>query len=732
MATTKNGIYYPGDYNAKADIPTDLKKMAESIDKNVQDNKYNDEPIKQDIQELQTDVSDIKAEQEVQNDLLERTQNALINITTEKSSNINVKDSSDLNAKIDVYGSSSQKTRSGKNKFDIEKLTGANITDKDSTTGTFTMTNCWATTIMNNDSLQEILKPNTQYKCIADVTLSSKPNDLSSVNNHGDVLALFNSSTNTVYKILSVSSADEKNSWEVNATKSLNKTFTTPADLTGFVMIGYNYRTERLTIEGSFKIKNAMILEATENDESFEQYGASPSPKYPSEIENTGDNINLFNKEAVESGKYIEASTGEVKSSGETSASDYINIKDIKELILSGDDIVRTNGGAFYSSEKVYISGFTTTQIWSGIDIPETANYVRVTVTTANLDKIKLEKGKKATSYSSYKCGSIDITVCNKNLFTGFTKGKGLNDTTGEETTNSTGAVSNFIEVGFSKNSNYYLSGLTNTLNSYIAAYNKNKEFLGRIGANAQTNISFNKDSFTLYSAEGDIAFVRVTQYEITTSTGTIDDIDDLNVQLEANNVATDFIAHEEQLITFPLSEGQRLADGDYLASDGIHHVRKQTALPNATSLSEANLFGVNCKLAYYTLAGSKSSGREYNFLSDKIAPANEAFGQYKGYKNGKTINIMTTLDDTLENFNSKIAGSIVEYELAEEEIEAYTEEQQEAYNKLQNVLSYKPVTNVFTDKAQLVFKYIADTKTYVDNQYNGLAQQILEIVGGK
>lgn len=33
MGTTTNGISYPSDYDVAADIPEDLKKMAESIDK---------------------------------------------------------------------------------------------------------------------------------------------------------------------------------------------------------------------------------------------------------------------------------------------------------------------------------------------------------------------------------------------------------------------------------------------------------------------------------------------------------------------------------------------------------------------------------------------------------------------------------------------------------------------------------------------------------------------------
>ena len=45
MATTKNGINYPDNYSAMADIPNDLKEMAESIDTAIENNKYNDEDI---------------------------------------------------------------------------------------------------------------------------------------------------------------------------------------------------------------------------------------------------------------------------------------------------------------------------------------------------------------------------------------------------------------------------------------------------------------------------------------------------------------------------------------------------------------------------------------------------------------------------------------------------------------------------------------------------------------
>ena len=87
---------------------------------------------------------------------------------------------------------------------------------------------------------------------------------------------------------------------------------------------------------------------------------------------------------------------------------------------------------------------------------------------------------------------------------------------------------------------------------------------------------------------------------------------------------------------------------------------------------------------------------------------------------------------ENLEKFKAylaeqKTAGTPVklEYELETEEIEAFTEEQQAAYDQLQNAKTYKTVTNVFTDKALLEFKYIADTKTWVLNEIKPLKEQI-------
>lgn len=152
---------------------------------------------------------------------------------------------------------------------------------------------------------------------------------------------------------------------------------------------------------------------------------------------------------------------------------------------------------------------------------------------------------------------------------------------------------------------------------------------------------------------------------------------EDMEIQIEKESNKSSYISHQGQSITFPLADGQKLMQGDYLADDGIHHVRAQMILPDATKLLTGTVLGTNCKLTDYSLTGAKSVGRSYNFKCDKIKPANEQYGQYSGYRNSTNFIVMTNLEDTLDNFNSKITGSILEYELAKEVIEPYTSEQQ-------------------------------------------------------
>lgn len=149
-----------------------------------------------------------------------------------------------------------------------------------------------------------------------------------------------------------------------------------------------------------------------------------------------------------------------------------------------------------------------------------------------------------------------------KNKFSGWVKGIAINSTDGHQLANKTRASSDYIAVDFNQNPNYYLSGLANTLQTFVAVYNSNKEFLGRTAALLVSYFSLNSSSFIEGTSQGtgDIAYLRVTTYENTPSgtTGAIDDVDNLETQLEEGTVATNYVPYNS--LEFK-DEGKNLFD---------------------------------------------------------------------------------------------------------------------------------------------------------------------------
>lgn len=112
---------------------------------------------------------------------------------------------------------------------------------------------------------------------------------------------------------------------------------------------------------------------------------------------------NLFDKSTAKATRGISASNGAEMESPNASASDYIELTNINSIILSGTNINFTNGGAFYNSSKVYVSGFTHAQIKAGIDVPTNAKYIRFSTETSALNTTMLNSGKIALPYTQHR-----------------------------------------------------------------------------------------------------------------------------------------------------------------------------------------------------------------------------------------------------------------------------------------------------------------------------------------
>lgn len=346
--------------------------------------------------------------------------------------------------------------------------------------------------------------------------------------------------------------------------------------------------------------------------------------------------------------------------------------------------------------------------------------------------------------------GDIDITVCNKNLFNNKKTISNVTYNSEEDKWifNLPNRYDHIAQKGtffknIKANTNYtlYFNILKNTSSAAILFNLTNTIWNNNIQISAgQTGVITNniKTKEDLSSALYDLWFSH--------SNAITGEFEAQIMICEGSETDNNYVKYQEQLITFPLQENQRLADGDKLASDGIHHKRTQVEIK-----------GIETQWIYYS--ANDTWARPYVlFLDKKIGESNDTanvlcnkaksiswmdmvagLDEYAvfSYEGDRRISISVKkedletqdIDGVKKYFQEN--NMVVEYNLEEEEIEAYSPEQQEAYDQLQKVLSYYNVTNVFTDKAQLVFKYIADTQTWVLNKINNTNQQVLNIAGG-
>lgn len=162
--------------------------------------------------------------------------------------------------------------------------------------------------------------------------------------------------------------------------------------------------------------------------------------------------------------------------------------------------------------------------------------------------------------------------------------------------------------------------------------------------------------------------------------------------------------------ITFPLSEGQKLMKGDYLARDGIHHVRKQIEFDGTEDWHIGSYQSDEFTQIYIN---RPSDLKSLKLCSHFVA--NNSFAG--GVSAGTNLNFYPAKDTgltTLETWKAWLAEQkatgtpvVVEYELATEEIEPYTEEQQKAYNNLTHLTIYNGQNTLYSsDKLKPQLKW--------------------------
>lgn len=204
------------------------------------------------------------------------------------------------------------------------------------------------------------------------------------------------------------------------------------------------------------------------------------------------------------------------------------------------------------------------------------------------------------------------------------------------------------------------------------------------------------------------------------------------NISITEINENSDFKESKKQTIIFPFNQGQKLMQGDYLADDGIHHTKTQIQLDGVTKgLKVVSVTLSNTTNLYYSVIPFITQGVDgiNNMYCSHFLPY---FGVQLGkcYITGNGYNLVIILTDqtitTVDAANTWLATQkekgtpvVIEYKLAEEEIETYTEVQKEAYEQIKNAISYKGQTNIFsTNEIKPIFEVeaLADIGLLLNN----------------
>lgn len=569
--------------------------------------------------------------------------------------------------------------------------------------------------------------------------------------------------------------------WGINNPKAITQEM-----LDSYVALYANRYNDGET--GQCILTDFSIMLSSETDTSWEQYRASPSPDNLSKIENLeGENIcpSLNTTRTINGVTFTKNKDGSITMNGTATAEvNYpINVNtttNTRTVLLKANSKYRmlpSYESGKYTTQVFYLKNNVTTYSSSLIETVEETKagmYIRV-YKNAVLENVtiypQITKGEEYKPYVPYNSlGFLDIgenlikareysaTVNNveRSITNGLVK---LNGTMGEAAAGSNAfsiignwtanysAYDTSIEYIKLKAGTYTLSihnvkGSCTAGSLALVAGNTNpKKIKAKIQLKNETSKTFTleEESICRISVGYDVGYT-FNNFEF-------------NVMLNKGSQAP-YIPYQEQAEYFPLSEGQKLMEGSYLADDGIHHVRKQVVL---TGTENWNLYLNKTKTFKLSISPWSYSGVCTHYQGIISSSFDVKTGIYL------SVSAMVIISDprfsTVEEFKTYLAeqysaGTPVTFEYIMmtnnskpvKKIVPYTDDQKEAWDKLRHFTLFRGINNI-TSTANAKITYVRDnglsdtyetkrnvkenhyTKSETDSQISQTADSIQESV---
>lgn len=401
-------------------------------DTNIQKNTESIDSINKKDTEQDKEIEEIKTKDTNQDNLIKQLQEENRELKLENSlikeqipngnivgNSIHIEDSSNLEMSLKIKGGHRQETRSGKNILDYTKLTAFekySVTETQINSGIRITCN----NTLNSINAKYIVTNLETYKT-QKLTISA--NIKSNSSNKGMVLLCFcdkdgGNRTGSIY-------TEEKTDGRVSLTITIPEALTENTSYLCLMLYGRRDIYDDVAI-GDYVDYTNIQLEVGASATDYEQYGAMPSPDYPSEIEMVGNNINLINYDSMVNGYVETTGTFATSSSLGEKRSDFIKVFPNTHYTFKIHKTIQNNkdwiGIGEYSTNDV--TSFIQRNVVNNTNFTEGITYTirtssetqYIVVSSRNLKegaKIKFEQGLLATSYSPYRQGSVEIDIAN-------------------------------------------------------------------------------------------------------------------------------------------------------------------------------------------------------------------------------------------------------------------------------------------------------------------------------
>lgn len=525
------------------------------------------------------------------------------------------------------------------------------------------------------------------------------------------------------------------------------------------------YRIRFYTKENTFTNATIKIqLEYGTNKTEFEEAGVSPSPDYLSEIENL-EGKNKFNYLWFDTTKEVDWTAYQSITSLAKAIPIFIGKGKVATFssnvpLLSGDnllyainDLTKSSGASFALGKTQTVEANNEGYVYVGY-IKSRTNYNKVKDGTYY---VQVEEGTVAKPYVPYN--SLEFKDEGENLY---------NDNIDDYSK----PIDYWIcPVALEQGETYKLSGklkgtkMTGCVVAVVPYGNSYSEFkdvipfytaLNTAGVVSNRTItvdsSFTSPKLVIYANNKEIFKSIFGNYEI---------------QLNKGTVMRPYKPYQGRKEYFPLSEGQKLYEDSYLANDGTHHTRKQYTFTGNEEIVLGNRQHENCACFY--INNQSLINKQNNYITKEVC--SHFVYDSLAYKENRDVECvtdnlwaphrliifqilktrLTSIDVTgfkayLSEQYANGTPVIVEYELAEEEIVPYTEDQKEAWEKLRHFTLFRGINNI-TSTANAKITYVRDnglsdtyetkrnvkenhyTKSETDSQISQTADSIKESV---